>query len=159
MTTNRLLRSNREAMKASHSFGNHLLSVISRGLFRHGFRDSQSGMWIFKRSVWARLDVRSAGMAFSQEIKNEAHLRGINCHEISIEYRPRGGTVKLNAFRDGWRNLRQLIEHRTRAVAPLVPAQVRAEICAPVSGGIDLRDSALRDLGSAPREVLTPVDE
>ena len=28
-----------------------------------------------------------------------------------------------------------------------------------LSGGNDLRDSALRDLGSAPREVLTPVDE
>ena len=161
MTTNRLLRSNREAMKASHSVGNHLLSVISRRLFRHGFRDSQSGMWIFQRSVWARLDVRSAGMAFSQEIKNEAHRRGIQCHETSIEYRPRGGTVKLNAFRDGWQNLRQLIEHRTRELAPLVPAPpaVRAEVCSPVSGGIDLRDSASRDLGPAPREVLTPVDE
>jgi glycosyltransferase involved in cell wall biosynthesis len=161
MTTNRLLRSNREAMKASHSVGNHLLSVVSRRLFRHAFRDSQSGMWIFQRSVWARLDVRSPGMAFSQEIKNEAHLRGITCHETTIEYRPRGGTVKLNAFRDGWRNLRQLVEHRARAVTQLVPVPPvpRVEVRVPVSGGVDLLASTPPDLGPGPREVLTPGDE
>jgi glycosyltransferase involved in cell wall biosynthesis len=114
MTTDRLHRANRVAMKPSHTVGNHLLSIAARALFGHGFRDSQSGMWIFRRQVWSTLDVRSGGMAFSQEIKNEAHARGFQSVEVPIEYRPRGGTVKLNAARDGFNNLRQLVEHRRR---------------------------------------------
>jgi glycosyltransferase involved in cell wall biosynthesis len=116
MTTNRLQRANRGAMKPSHSIGNHALSLAARRLFSHNFRDSQSGMWIFRRSIWNQIDVRSSGMAFSQELKNEAFSRGFRCVEVPIEYRPRGGEVKLNAARDGVRNLGQLFEHRLRNV-------------------------------------------
>ncbi|HEY6793866.1 MAG TPA: hypothetical protein VI248_04200 [Kineosporiaceae bacterium] len=59
VTTDRLLKSNRRAMKPSHAVGNHVLSVAARALFGHGFRDSQSGMWILRREVWKGLDVRS----------------------------------------------------------------------------------------------------
>ena len=114
LTTDRLQKANRVAMKPSHTFGNHMLSIAARALFGHAFRDSQSGMWIFRRQVWSNLDVRSGGMAFSQEIKNEAYARGYQSVEVPIEYRPRGGTVKLNAVRDGINNLRQLVEHRRR---------------------------------------------
>ena len=149
LTTDRLRRANREAMKRSHTFGNHLLSGVARALFGHDFRDSQSGMWIFRRQVWSDLDVRSGGMAFSQEIKNEAHARGYRSVEVPIEYRPRGGTVKLHAARDGWSNLCQLVEHRRRlrasgvrrpAVAPaLPPVSARTPLpCLHGSGPIDL---------------------
>ncbi|GAA1156970.1 glycosyltransferase involved in cell wall biosynthesis [Kitasatospora gansuensis] len=114
MTTNRLGRENRDAMKRSHTVANHALSALSRRLFRNGLRDSQSGMWIFKRYVWSGLDVRSPGMAFSQEIKNEAARAGYRFLEVPIEYRKRGGEVKLNALPDGMANLRQLFEHRFR---------------------------------------------
>lgn len=112
MTTNRLQPGNQDAMKRSHAVANHALSAVSRTLFRNGLRDSQSGMWIFRRQVWDRLDVRSTGMAFSQEIKNAASRAGCRMLEVPIEYRPRGGDVKLNAFSDGASNLRQLFEHR-----------------------------------------------
>jgi glycosyltransferase involved in cell wall biosynthesis len=114
LTTNRLLATNRGAMKPSHMVGNRVLSGMSRLLFRNGFVDSQSGMWMFRNHVWRSLDVRSDGMAFSQEIKNEATLRRFRCTEVPIEYRPRGGEVKLNAARDGVRNLSQLFAHRFR---------------------------------------------
>ena len=114
MTTDRLSRANRRAMKASHYVANHALSAMSRVLFRHGFRDSQSGMWIFRKYVWDAIDVRSAGMGFSQEIKHEAFAAGLRCTETPIEYRPRGGEVKLHALRDGVRNVRELLEHRRR---------------------------------------------
>lgn len=114
MTTNRLLRENRAAMKVSHTVANHLLSALSRLLFRNGLKDSQSGMWIFRRHVWQGVEVRSTGMAFSQEIKNAATLAGYRYCEIPIEYRVRGGQVKLNAFSDGMANVRQLVEHRLR---------------------------------------------
>ncbi|MFJ1704436.1 glycosyltransferase family 2 protein [Kitasatospora sp. NPDC088346] len=114
MTTDRLHRENRSAMKPSHFVANHALSTLSRTLFRNGLRDSQSGMWIFRRYVWHGLDVRSAGMAFSQEIKNAATLAGFRFLEVPIEYRQRGGEVKLRALPDGMGNLRQLFEHRFR---------------------------------------------
>jgi hypothetical protein len=101
-------------MKASHFVANHALSALSRTLFRNGLRDSQSGMWIFRRYIWDGLDVRSAGMAFSQEIKNAATTAGFRFMEVPIEYRTRGGEVKLNALPDGMANLRQLFNHRFR---------------------------------------------
>jgi glycosyltransferase involved in cell wall biosynthesis len=115
LSTNRLLPSNRHAMKSSHALGNHVLSAASSTLFHTPFKDSQSGMWIFRRYIWERLDVRSPGMAFSQELKHEAFLKQFRCGEVDIEYRPRGGKEKLNASRDGVKNLVQLATHRARA--------------------------------------------
>lgn len=114
LSTNRLGRENRGAMKPSHRIGNRVLTVISRVFFRSPFRDSQSGMWVFRRHVWHHLDIRSGGMPFSQEIKNDAYARGFRCGETPIEYRVRGGEVKLHAVRDGVRNLAQLAVHRVR---------------------------------------------
>ncbi len=121
LTTDRLHPANRESMKNSHFVGNHLLSAVSRVLFRHDFRDSQSGMWVFRRYVWSRLDVRSPGMAFSQEIKNDAARAGCRVHEVPIEYRLRGGEVKLNAVMDGLANLAGLFAHRFRRPSRDVP--------------------------------------
>ncbi|MFJ3922896.1 glycosyltransferase family 2 protein [Streptomyces sp. NPDC090022] len=117
MTTDRLRRENRSAMKISHTVANHVLSALSRALFRNGLRDSQSGMWIFRRYVWDVIDVRSTGMAFSQEIKNAATRAGFRFLEVPIEYRNRQGEVKLNALPDGMANLRQLFSHRFRRCA------------------------------------------
>lgn len=114
LSTNRLGRDNRPAMKGSHNAGNRLLTAASRAFFRSPFHDSQSGMWIFRREMWRHVDVRSGGMPFSQEIKNEAYLKGFGCEEVAIEYRPRGGDVKLHALHDGIRNASQLVSHRLR---------------------------------------------
>ncbi|WP_441245656.1 glycosyltransferase family 2 protein [Kitasatospora sp. McL0602] len=135
MTTDRLQRENREAMKPSHFVANHALSALSRVLFRNGLRDSQSGMWIFRRYVWHGIDVRSSGMAFSQEIKNAATRAGFRFLEVPIEYRVRGGEVKLNALPDGMGNLRQLFAHRLRraeAEAAGIPSQRSAQRYEPV---------------------------
>ena len=127
MTTNRLLPRNRAAMKPSHAVANRVLSRLSRSLFRNTVRDSQSGMWIFRNYVWRSLDVRSTGMAFSQEIKNSATSAGFRCLEVPIEYRVRAGEVKLNALPDGLANVLQLFEHRFRRTArvSLHPAVAR----------------------------------
>ncbi|MFI7500465.1 glycosyltransferase family 2 protein [Streptomyces sp. NPDC049687] len=114
LNTNRLGRENREAMKPSHTVANHALSLVSRKLFKSTMRDSQSGMWVFRRYIWETLKVTSDGMGFSQEIKNAAVREGFRCMEVPIEYRPRGGDVKLNAFSDGVSNVAQLFRHRLR---------------------------------------------
>lgn len=112
VNTDRLTKLNKEAMLFSHVIGNWGLTTATKVLFLWPFKDSQSGMWIFKRSILPHLDVRSGGMQFSQELKVEAYVRGFKCIEVPIEYRARVGEVKLNAIRDGVRNLTQLFVKR-----------------------------------------------
>jgi glycosyltransferase involved in cell wall biosynthesis len=119
LSTNRLGALRPEAMTRSHVWGNRALSTLTRLLFDVPFRDSQSGMWIFRRQVWTQSRVLSGGMAFSQELKIEAFRNGFRCGELPIEYRPRGGETKLRTVRDGARNATQLLAHRTRPTRPL----------------------------------------
>lgn len=118
LSTNRLHAANRKSMKPSHFVANHVLSAISRRLFAHAMRDSQSGMWVFHDYVWRGIDVSAPGMAFSQEIKNAAVHGGYRVEEVPIEYRARAGKVKLRALSDGWSNLRSLFTHRFSLGAP-----------------------------------------
>jgi hypothetical protein len=115
INTDRLSKLNPEAMTSSHVIGNFMLSLIMRSLFRWPFNDSQSGMWIFKRSIWKYLDVRSEGMPFSQELKIESFIKGFKCIEVPIEYRARVGKVKLNTIKDGFGNILQLFKKRLTA--------------------------------------------
>lgn len=112
LSTDRLTKLNNKAMTFSHIFGNWLLSSVTRLLFRWPYKDSQSGMWIFRRYIWPQIDVRSGYMPFSQELKLEAFAKGFVCAETPIEYRPRVGEVKLNATKDGLRNMTQLFLKR-----------------------------------------------
>lgn len=101
INTNRLNNVDKENMHWTHEFGNHFLTRICRILWRgFPFRDSQSGMWIFKKNIWSKLHVKSSGMPFSQELKAEAFRKGFKCKEIDIEYRARVGEVKLRGFKD-----------------------------------------------------------
>lgn len=112
VNTDRLTTLNPEVMEGSHVWGNQLLTIATRVLFNWPFKDSQSGMWIFRREIWKDLDVRSSGMPFSQELKIEAYVRGFNCTEIPIYYRARSGEVKLNTIKDGVGNITHLIRKR-----------------------------------------------
>lgn len=112
LNTDRLSKLDPKTMTISHIFGNWLLSKIARNLFSWPFRDSQSGMWIFKRNIWPHLDVQSGGMAFSQELKIEAFTKGFNCAEMPIAYRSRVGKVKLSTIKDGIFNTMQLFKKR-----------------------------------------------
>jgi glycosyltransferase involved in cell wall biosynthesis len=112
LNTDRLSNLNPEAMTRSHVFGNWLLSMTTKILFRWPYRDSQSGMWVFRREIWQHLDVRSDGMPFSQELKIEAYTKGFKCAEVPIEYRVRTGEVKLCTVGDGVGNIKQLIKKR-----------------------------------------------
>src|ERR1700746_434879 len=95
-----------KAMSFKHKFGNLLLSMVVSILFFRWVRDSQSGMWVFRRSILKQMKLESDGMAFSEEFKIEA-LRNprIRFGEISIQYSSRLGETKLNAWRDGFQNL------------------------------------------------------
>jgi glycosyltransferase involved in cell wall biosynthesis len=101
------------AMSFKNKFGNLVLSLVVSILFFRWVRDSQSGMWVFRRSILKDMKLESDGMAFSEEIKIEALLNPkIRFGEISIMYSSRLGETKLNAWRDGLANLGFLLKKR-----------------------------------------------
>ena len=59
-------------MSFKHKFGNLMLSLAMSVLYFRWVRDSQSGMWVFRRSILRDMKLVSDGMAFSEEIKIEA---------------------------------------------------------------------------------------
>ena len=59
-------------------FGNIGLSFATFLLFGIHLRDSQSGMWVFKKEILDLIQVKSDGMPFSEEIK----IRAFACDKI-----------------------------------------------------------------------------
>ncbi len=104
---------NPAAMNFTNKVGNWVLTIATMLLWFRPLRDSQSGMWVFRRTVLPRLRLTSDGMPLSEEIKIEAIEKlGRGFAEIGIDYRPRIGEVKLQKWRDGWRNLSFLFAKR-----------------------------------------------
>ena len=103
----------RRAMSFKHKFGNFVLSIAMSLLYFRWVRDSQSGMWVFRRSILKEMRLDSDGMAFSEEIKIEALKNSrVRFAEISIQYSSRLGEIKLNPWRDGIHNLMFLVKKR-----------------------------------------------
>ena len=103
----------RRAMSFKHKFGNFVLSLAMSLLYFRWVRDSQSGMWVFRRSILKDMRLDSDGMAFSEEIKIEALKSSrVRFAEISIQYSSRLGEIKLNPWRDGIHNLMFLVKKR-----------------------------------------------
>ncbi|MCU1274854.1 MAG: glycosyl transferase, family 2 [Bryobacterales bacterium] len=106
---------NVNAMSIKHKFGNLVLSVAMSLLYFRWVRDSQSGMWVLRRSIINGMQLEADGMAFSEEIKIEALKNSrIRFGEISIQYSSRLGEIKLNPWRDGFYNLFFLVKKRFR---------------------------------------------
>lgn len=112
INTDRLTGLDASVMTPSHRVGNALLTLVMRTLYGWPFQDSQSGMWIFKRSILPALNVKSAGMPFSQELKIEVFGKGFRCAEVPIRYRARAGKEKLSTIGDGIGNISQLLVKR-----------------------------------------------
>ena len=111
ITTNRFAGMERGAMPAKHRFGNRVLSTTARILFRDKLRDSQSGMWVFRKDVLPKLELVSDGMSMSEELKIEAFGK-LRAAEVPITYKPRIGEAKLRSWKDGTSNLRYLFKKR-----------------------------------------------
>src|SRR3984893_8907477 len=87
----------KHAMSLKHKLGNLILSLAMSVLYFRWVRDSQSGMWVFRRSILDSMKLTADGMAFSEEIKIEAlKSNRVRFAEIAIQYTSRLGEVKLN---------------------------------------------------------------
>jgi glycosyltransferase involved in cell wall biosynthesis len=104
---------NPAAMNFTNKVGNFVLTIATMVLWFRPLKDSQSGMWVFRRRVLPQLRLTSDGMPLSEEIKIEAIEKlGSKFAEVGIDYRPRIGEVKLQKWRDGWLNLSFLFAKR-----------------------------------------------
>ena len=118
ITTDRFAELKHGSMSIKHYFGNTILLWALRILFLINIKDSQSGMWIFKKNVLDRiqpLEDFNDGMPFSEEIKIEMFkTKGIKAKEIPSALYARKGDVKIESFADGWKNLKFLFHKRVK---------------------------------------------
>ncbi|MCL6477731.1 MAG: glycosyltransferase family 2 protein [Peptococcaceae bacterium] len=113
ITTNRFAKMDRKAMSLRNKIGNTILNLTTRLLFFADIKDSQSGMWCFKKEVVQQTRLISDHMPFSQELKIKTiKSRKYKWKEVPIEYRTRVGEVKLNGWRDGFLNFLHLFKLR-----------------------------------------------
>ena len=120
LTGDRLTYLEHRSMTTEHRVGNRLLNLTLWVLFHTSLKnaparvlvDSQSGFWVFRRSILPRLKLRQDGMAFSEELKLEVLVRGFKLEEVPIQYSERWGRPKLSSWRDGYRNLTYLFRKR-----------------------------------------------
>ena len=116
ITTDRFAELRQGSMSIKHYFGNFALATTLRILFLINLRDSQSGMWIFKKEALNKiqpLENFNNGMPFSEEIKIEMFKsKDVKAKEIPSTLFAREGEVKLESFRDGWKNLKFLFKKR-----------------------------------------------
>ena len=119
ITTNRLVGLRDGAMTVKNRFGNMVLNIVLIVLFWIDIRDSQSGMWIFKRDVLAKiqpLEDFDDGMAFSEELKIEMFTsKNVKAREIPSTLYTREGRAKLETLRDGWKNLKFAFKKRIKS--------------------------------------------
>jgi dolichol-phosphate hexosyltransferase len=120
LTGNRMAYIDRRAMTTEHRIGNRALNLFLGVAFHRYIRelpggtlaDSQSGFWIFRREILDRVHLGEEGMAFSEEVKIEAILRGLRIEEVPIPYGERWGRPKLSSWRDGYKNFMFLARKR-----------------------------------------------
>ena len=118
ITTDRFSELKHGSMSMKHYFGNLILATALRILFLIRIRDSQSGMWIFKKEALDKiqsLEDFNDGMPFSEELKIEMFSnKDIKSIEIPSALYAREGEVKLQSFTDGWKNFKFLFKKRVR---------------------------------------------
>ncbi|MEE9152001.1 MAG: glycosyltransferase family 2 protein [Thermoplasmata archaeon] len=112
ITCDRLSKLEKGVMSAKHRLGNWILKVTTNLLFGMRIRDSQSGMWVFRKKIIDNIELISDGMSLSEEIKIEAWRKGFKAKEVPITYRMRKGEAKLQSWQDGFRNLKFLFKKR-----------------------------------------------
>ncbi len=109
LTCDRLSQMDTNAMSTSHRLGNWILKTGTNILFGLHLKDSQTGMWVFRKEILGKFILESDGMPLSEEIKIKAFKHpDINAREIPVPYRIREGDAKINSWGDGWLNLKFL---------------------------------------------------
>lgn len=110
---NRFPLKNKNAMPFPNKMGNFILTLAMNLLTLKFIKDSQTGMWVFRRSILKKMCLESHSMSLSEEIKMEALCNpNIKYSEYHIHYFDRVGNSKLRRLRDGIPNFLFLYKKR-----------------------------------------------
>jgi len=120
ISINRFSCMEKSAMNLRRKIGNKLLTFVMRLLYSINIKDSQSGMWVMKKSFISKIKLRSDDMSISEEIKIIA-FRKFKADEVDGKYYARSGTAKLKEFQDGWKNLTYLLGYRRKLESAILP--------------------------------------
>jgi hypothetical protein len=90
-------------MRGLNKYGNIGLSLAASALYLHPFRDVCSGMWLFRKNMLPRMELRTDGWAFSNEFKLEAfYVNPDKFAEFVIPYDDRvGPTHNVTIWKTG----------------------------------------------------------
>jgi hypothetical protein len=98
------------AMPTLHQYiGNPLLTKFLNTFYGAGVSDAHSGMRVFTRDAWERMDCQTTGMEFASEMIMQAGAADLEIVEEPIVYHEREGEETLDSFRDGWRHVRFML--------------------------------------------------
>jgi glycosyltransferase involved in cell wall biosynthesis len=111
ITVNRLAKMEEGAMSLRLLVGNKILTSAMNLLYSVNIRDSQSGMWIMKKSFIDSISLHSNEMSFSEEIKIIA-FKFFKALEVDGTYSKRIGQAKLEATKHGLNNLKHLFLYK-----------------------------------------------
>jgi hypothetical protein len=99
------------AMSNLHRYiGNPIMTGLMRFFFGQSVSDVQCGLRAMTRDAADRMRLRTKGFEFASEMVASAIRRRMKVAEIPITLAPREGESKLRSFRDGWRNLRFMLQ-------------------------------------------------
>jgi hypothetical protein len=89
-------------------FGNPLLTLIGRTLYKSPVNDFYCGLRGFRRDAILQLGLSSRGMEFALEMIVKSTIQRLRITEVPTTLSPagRGRPPHLQSWRDGWRSLR-----------------------------------------------------
>ena len=114
----------KDAMSLKHRLGNRFLSFVFSLLYFRWVSDSQSGLWVFERSILDEVNLIGDMLELCEELKIEA-IRNpkIGFVEVHVNFSSRSGESRLRPYRDGLHNLLFMFRKRfTRSRRPAIPA-------------------------------------
>ena len=98
------------AMPKLHQYiGNPLLTRVLNAFYGADVSDAHSGLRVFTKDAYDRMDLRTTGMEFASEMIIRAGAADLRIREIPITYHERKGEATLDSFRDGWRHVRFML--------------------------------------------------
>jgi dolichol-phosphate hexosyltransferase len=119
ITINRFSHMEKGAMSTTRMIGNKILTFSMRLLYSINVKDSQSGMWVMKRSFISQIRLCSDDMSLSEEIKIIA-FRFFKSAESDGRYYAREGTAKLKVIQDGWKNFKYLFQYKPKLESAVI---------------------------------------
>jgi dolichol-phosphate hexosyltransferase len=111
LTVNRFSSMEKESPNILHKIGNYLLSKTLQLLYSINIKDSQSGMWIMKKSFVDKLSIPSHGMPFSHHIKIVA-FKYFKILEVKSSYFKQLGKANMSLINHGFSNVKNLFTFR-----------------------------------------------